>query len=261
MDVPLFVGRCGRVVDCVCDVSLWSSLSVPHNPEEFLLCAGATLLRRERKLEFARDTYGFGHRATMQVGKSKVHKSEIAQRWATQREFPVRWARIGDRSYYQFQGKFYWDNDDLTPNQVHALLVTRQQAQQRRVERAEAIVAMGQQPRNNVRGHVPDNVKQYVWTRDGGQCRHCGATVELQYDHVIPIAMGGSSEPENLQILCGPCNRRKSSGLTVGSTQTTLDPQPRPAQIAPAGWYPNPDSGASGSRYWDGTAWTEHVHD
>jgi 5-methylcytosine-specific restriction endonuclease McrA len=62
---------------------------------------------------------------------------------------------------------------------------------------------------------ILDDVKQFVWMRDRGRCRNCGAQVELQFDHIIPFAMGGSSEPQNLQILCGPCNRRKSAGLTM----------------------------------------------
>ncbi|WP_418789557.1 HNH endonuclease [Paenarthrobacter ilicis] len=75
---------------------------------------------------------------------------------------------------------------------------------------------MGAQPRGaSARRAIPDDVKQYVWTRDEGQCRACGSTGELQYDHVIPISKGGSNNVENLQILCGPCNRRKSAGLTT----------------------------------------------
>jgi 5-methylcytosine-specific restriction endonuclease McrA len=65
------------------------------------------------------------------------------------------------------------------------------------------------------RGHIPDDVKHLVWTRDQGRCRNCGATAELQFDHVIPVAMGGGSGPENLQVLCGPCNRRKGASVTM----------------------------------------------
>jgi 5-methylcytosine-specific restriction endonuclease McrA len=78
------------------------------------------------------------------------------------------------------------------------------------------MVAMGTQPRPTLRGTIPDDVKQLIWGRDGGRCRHCGNTSELQYDHIIPVVMGGASTPENLQILCGPCNRRKGPGLTAG---------------------------------------------
>lgn len=200
-------------------------------------------------------------RSITQVGNRKIHANEFAQRRAEQLSFPVLWALIGDRSYFEFQGKFYWENDGLTPQQVHALLVTRHQAQQRRIERAESMVAMGDQRTPAVRGHIADDVKQFVWTRDAGRCRHCGATTELQFDHIIPVAMGGSSEPENLQILCGPCNRRKAAGLTIrsheaGPAQARAQSLVAPPTHPPAGWYPD---ASGGQRYWDGSAWTDHT--
>ena len=130
---------------------------------------------------------------------------------------PLYLAKIGERTYWQFQNRFYSDNEDLDGAAVHALLVTRQQRQAQRIDRAQQIVAMGSQPREEVvvRGAIPDDVKHLVWQRDGGRCRSCGSTVELQFDHVIPVSMGRASTPENLQVLCGPCNRRKGASLTV----------------------------------------------
>lgn len=59
---------------------------------------------------------------------------------------------------------------------------------------------------------IPQWVKIAVATRDGGKCRSCGSAYELQYDHVIPYSRGGSStDVNNIQLLCGTCNRRKSN--------------------------------------------------
>lgn len=37
------------------------------------------------------------------------------------------------------------------------------------------------------------------------------ADMQIQVDHIVPISHGGSNEPDNLQILCGWCNRHKSN--------------------------------------------------
>ena len=73
-----------------------------------------------------------------------------------------------------------------------------------------ASVAAGQAGR---REHIPRDVRYEVFQRDGGHCTQCGAAFDIQYDHIIPLAMGGSSNAENLQLLCGGCNRRKSATL------------------------------------------------
>lgn len=43
----------------------------------------------------------------------------------------------------------------------------------------------------------------------GERCANCGADEKLVLDHVIPIAKGGKSVFDNLQLLCAECNRIK----------------------------------------------------
>lgn len=181
------------------------------------------MLRRAENVTVSYKSGIFGGKGwlTLRVGRkeyrlSKISEAEFSARSQQQIQQPVPVARVESRAYWQFRNAFYWDNDGLRADQIYALLVTRQQREAARVERAQAAVAMGGAPRPpSPRGSIPDDVKQFVWNRDGGRCRHCGAVHELQFDHVIPVAMGGSSAPENLQVLCGPCNRSKAAGLTV----------------------------------------------
>jgi 5-methylcytosine-specific restriction endonuclease McrA len=41
----------------------------------------------------------------------------------------------------------------------------------------------------------------------------CGSTFDLQYDHIIPVALGGATSEQNLQLLCAGCNREKGASL------------------------------------------------
>jgi 5-methylcytosine-specific restriction endonuclease McrA len=59
------------------------------------------------------------------------------------------------------------------------------------------------------REHVPAAVRREVYERDGGSCafvgeggRRCGSKVRLEYQHVIPRAVGGPSTSENLTLFC-----------------------------------------------------------
>lgn len=66
------------------------------------------------------------------------------------------------------------------------------------------------------RGKVTNKLRFWVYARDGYRCRKCGATQNravLEVDHIIPIAKGGKSTPDNLQTLCHRCNVRKGDKL------------------------------------------------
>lgn len=77
---------------------------------------------------------------------------------------------------------------------------------------------------------VRGSVRRAVFRRDNYTCRRCGVTgweeqfprggfgyptrisrVYLSIDHVVPRSLGGSSAPENLQVLCTTCNTRKGA--------------------------------------------------
>lgn len=134
-----------------------------------------------------------------------------------QHDYPFLVIRLGGKTYWRFDDRFYWETESLTDEQVHALLVAEQERERGRLERAQAMLSSGANGNSETRRRkgIPDEVKQFVWLRDGGRCCHCGAQTELQFDHVIPFALGGSDSGDNLQILCGPCNRRKGANLTV----------------------------------------------
>lgn len=69
---------------------------------------------------------------------------------------------------------------------------------------------------NTKRKPIPDNIKALVWTRDKGSCLICNSTKALHFDHIIPIAKGGSNHAENIQILCQTCNLKKSDKIAPG---------------------------------------------
>ena len=62
--------------------------------------------------------------------------------------------------------------------------------------------------------YIPRYIMLRVVRRDNSQCQMCGKALldnEIEFDHLIPISKGGSSEEHNLRVSCFDCNRNKSS--------------------------------------------------
>lgn len=174
----------------------------------------------ECSVSFQSGIFGRG-RAIFDFGHMKVEvnvKTDEFERILDQQQvIPIPVGTYDGHQYWGFQGKFYREAEGLAADEVHALIVAaemeHQASRDRQIARAKAMVAQGPQEAQLRREHITVEVRNFVFQRDGGQCQVCGSTVELQFDHGIPVKLGGSSEPENLQLLCGPCNRRKGASL------------------------------------------------
>lgn len=83
-----------------------------------------------------------------------------------------------------------------------------------------------------VRHHIPNSgedqrishdTRLFVWARDGGRCRNCGAKTNLQFDHIIPRAWGGCGTADNVEVLCRDCNLQKSAQLFAARRSSADD--------------------------------------
>ena len=62
--------------------------------------------------------------------------------------------------------------------------------------------------------HIPAKIRDEVFCRDRGSCSfvgpdgvRCGSRHNLQLDHIVPFAVGGAHDAENLHVTCSRHNR------------------------------------------------------
>jgi 5-methylcytosine-specific restriction endonuclease McrA len=79
-----------------------------------------------------------------------------------------------------------------------------------RVKREVGVLAEEELPDAKREGaYVPAALRRELLTR--GRCEDCGARDDLTIDHIVPVALGGRSDVDNLQVLCRSCNSRKGA--------------------------------------------------
>ena len=177
------------------------------------------MLRKDATAAFARTGAAFFARYRFQAGGLEASKDlgggSYARLLRQQRETPVLMLRdeARGRAWWMFRDAFYAEDEGLTALEVKALLLERETLRGRRVQRAVALMEQQTAPAVTGRDAIPDAVKLFVWQRDGGRCVGCGSRTQLEFDHVIPLALGGANTARNLQLLCTQCNRRKGASV------------------------------------------------
>lgn len=72
-------------------------------------------------------------------------------------------------------------------------------------------------PRNRSR-NISNSTIIRVVRRDNNTCQICGKLLrdrEIEIDHIIPYARGGTSDESNLRVTCFECNRKKGKKIEL----------------------------------------------
>ncbi|MCM1334688.1 MAG: HNH endonuclease [Bacteroides sp.] len=112
--------------------------------------------------------------------------------------FVVSYVSPQGRNHYSKSAKY--PIDDVAP---------RYQELQKRI----ALQNSEEMRKKRARSQMTDKLRYTILKRDGFRCKLCGRTrddgIQLEVDHIIPVAKGGKTVPENLRTLCKACNRGK----------------------------------------------------
>jgi hypothetical protein len=83
----------------------------------------------------------------------------------------------------------------------------------RRIVNSEAEVVLSETPlcqdksTEKTKKESAAQTRREVFAKANNACENCGSTFALEIDHIHPQALGGTSAPENLRLLCKSCNQ------------------------------------------------------
>ncbi len=174
-------------------------------------------IRWIRRLRAKEEKQGLAEELQSQLAEAKAQSRIQVRNEGGQRHFRRKWRKVRDVVLARVaQFYLFWQRERLRAEERRRAK-EQLRAEKRRLEQEEAIKSFlelmrGGEKRLERRSRgIPQPVKIAVVTRDGGKCRRCRSTQDLQYDRIVPNSRGGSStDVNNIQLLCGKCSSLKS---------------------------------------------------
>jgi hypothetical protein len=147
--------------------------------------------------------------AYIEWGKSMTQTKEVLSRIKGIEDICVLSLRSPSNParYFAYRRKMIWESPfNLRPEQWRTMIDS--EAGQLGLNSKEISVSALQLNRS-----ISVAVRREVWRRDQGKCVSCDSHERLEFDHVIPVTLGGSNTVRNIQLLCERCNRLKAATL------------------------------------------------
>jgi hypothetical protein len=174
------------------------------------------MLREDKRAEFVTEGAWLWRRHHFVSGKlrtARITARRLAEAAEGQRTHPVPVMEADGRRWWWYRERFYCEDEGLSAQDVLALLVEQARRRERKLQRAHAALEREMSGNAPTREPIPRDVRLTVWERDGGRCVECESDFELQYDHLIPLTLGGATSVANLQLMCASCNKAKGASL------------------------------------------------
>lgn len=156
--------------------------------------------RRYREDEEYRERVKARARAWHQNNKDRA--SENKKRW---------YRENSERSNEACRNR--WRNYRLDPEWVERERARKRKEREEYPHRWVASYNARRAREKAVEGKVTAKQIIEILESQGRKCVYCQVSLDKGYevDHIMPLALGGTNWPSNIQCLCRSCNRRKSS--------------------------------------------------
>jgi HNH endonuclease len=137
---------------------------------------------------------------------------QLLREWRNKplRLYSTRGRSTSRRSFFYYKGSIWASSEPGLKDDDLRILCERKIV--RDAAKLESLKCCAN-PKAFARAAIPEEVRLQVWRRDSGKCAKCGSRQNLEFDHIVPVSMGGSSTARNIELLCQDCNRDK--GATV----------------------------------------------
>jgi 5-methylcytosine-specific restriction endonuclease McrA len=160
--------------------------------------------RVQQYAEYERSRSNLPHRVEARRKYQENHKEQIS-------EIKKNWAAINHASIAHSKRNHY------ERNREEVISRSRKWAEEN-TEKVKAAKADNRRKRRAAKnvssGHFTAEEFDALCSVYGHACLCCGTTERrLEADHVVPLTKGSSNSIDNIQPLCGECNRRKFTAV------------------------------------------------
>ena len=166
------------------------------------------------------------HRAVYRKENSSKIKKQNSEYYLRNRKRILDRNKAWNASHHEYMNKLTKEWAEANPKR--AVDIRKKSHEAHKAERNAAcrdyqkrnpeVFLVKRQKRRTAKTNAGGSFSAAEWKALCKKCKHlclcCGKRKKLTADHVVPVSKGGTSNIDNIQPLCGPCNSSKRDKTT-----------------------------------------------